>query len=435
MILNHLTKSEVFQCAISEMKYLEEKGFDPDAITSLQQSKLTKLIQRASNTQYYKGLKEERDFYRLEKTPKVVVKENPDLFHSGMKEKAIKYYETSGTTGIPTPTPRSARDIIWNTISVASLWKRVIQSDDRVVSMLPSDLSPIGDHIANVCEYLDTTFVRSYPFALGICDWDRVQQLFIRYRPTCLFASPGVLIQLMRLLKRRNTFENLRESIHKIMLLGEVSTPGMRAMLEKQWRAEVFDASYGSTETGTIAATCEHGRLHALLHSFILELYEKDKVIQFQPGMTGELVVTPLNNYAKPVLRYAIGDLVEVSQEACTCGMGLPVLKILGRQEEMIQVNGVNLRLDLIEQVIYNARGITGYMVETNMDNSFFRLLLEKDVDYDGKEGDIDLLEKNFEQIGIKWDGVILLNQLPSVTKSGAGQKNWKKTNIRLVEM
>jgi phenylacetate-CoA ligase len=53
-------------------------------------------------------------------------------------------------------------------------------------------------------------------------------------------------------------------------------------------------------------------------------------------GLAPRVVVTPLHNFAFPLLRYDIGDLAEVGKP-CPCGRGLPVLaRILGRQRNML---------------------------------------------------------------------------------------------------
>jgi phenylacetate-CoA ligase len=49
------------------------------------------------------------------------------------------------------------------------------------------------------------------------------------------------------------------------------------------------------------------------------------------PGEVGRVVVTPLNNFAMPLIRYELGDTAEVGAP-CACGRGLPVLtRILDR--------------------------------------------------------------------------------------------------------
>ena len=53
-------------------------------------------------------------------------------------------------------------------------------------------------------------------------------------------------------------------------------------------------------------------------------------------GETGRVIVTPLHNYAMPLIRYEIGDYVELG-EPCDCGRGLPVInRILGREQEIL---------------------------------------------------------------------------------------------------
>lgn len=420
---------EVVQEAQDDLDRLEQCQFAPEQTRSIQQRKLSLLWKRAITTPYYASLAEE-PVGKLEKvpvTPKLTVKQQAELFVPLHAKQPLKYYETSGTTGLPTPTPRLAEDIIWNTISVAGLWKRIVRQQDRVASLLPSDVAPIGDLIANVCEYLEIGMVRCYPYAMGICDWDRLEHIFTTYQPTCIFAAPGVLIQWMRLLKQRGKLETIRENVSKIMLLGEVCTPGLQRMLARNWQAQVFNASFGSTETGTIGATCECQSLHALLYSYILEL--QDQLDHPGAGIQGELIATPLNNFARPLLRYATGDVVTISSHAlCPCGLELPVLRIQGRKEDQLQLNGASLDLETMEQLVYELPGITGYMIEISADGRNARLLLEKDIDFDDSQHDgVRALQEQFIARGILWKDIVILNQLPSITKSGAGQKNWKK--------
>jgi phenylacetate-CoA ligase len=54
------------------------------------------------------------------------------------------------------------------------------------------------------------------------------------------------------------------------------------------------------------------------------------------PGAVGRVVVTPLYNFAMPLLRYAIGDYAMVGGP-CPCGRGLPVLdRVQGRVRNML---------------------------------------------------------------------------------------------------
>jgi phenylacetate-CoA ligase len=53
-------------------------------------------------------------------------------------------------------------------------------------------------------------------------------------------------------------------------------------------------------------------------------------------GEVGRVLVTDLQNFATPLVRYEIGDHAEVGP-ACPCGRGLPTLRrILGRTRNMV---------------------------------------------------------------------------------------------------
>lgn len=45
---------------------------------------------------------------------------------------------------------------------------------------------------------------------------------------------------------------------------------------------------------------------------------------------TGEIIVTNLNNYVFPFIRYRVGDAAVLSGRSCVCGLNLPVVKRIG---------------------------------------------------------------------------------------------------------
>lgn len=108
--------------------------------------------------------------------------------------------------------------------------------------------------------------------------------------------------------------------------------PTMRATIESVFGCRVYDR-YGSREVGDIAAECEqHAGLHVFPFGNYAEIVDEDG----QPvpnGVEGNIVVTNLNNYAMPLVRYAIGDRGIMAQPgACACGRGGQILqRVSGR--------------------------------------------------------------------------------------------------------
>jgi phenylacetate-CoA ligase len=67
-------------------------------------------------------------------------------------------------------------------------------------------------------------------------------------------------------------------------------------------------------------------------------------------GQDGELVITPLTNYAMPFLRYRIGDRGKLTTDRCSCGRGYPMLEsISGRMIEVL----VNARGEQVDPIYF----------------------------------------------------------------------------------
>jgi phenylacetate-CoA ligase len=115
-----------------------------------------------------------------------------------------------------------------------------------------------------------------------------------------------------------------------------------REIIENEFKCEVFD-KYGSREFSGIAYECDaHDGHHIVAENYIVEVLKDGKPAK--PGETGEIVITDLNNYSMPFIRYRIGDLAVAMDNSvtCACGRGLPRIgKIEGRvQSIIITTNG-----------------------------------------------------------------------------------------------
>jgi phenylacetate-CoA ligase len=93
--------------------------------------------------------------------------------------------------------------------------------------------------------------------------------------------------------------------------------------------------SYGSREGGFVSHECEHGRHHTMDMSFHLELLSGDA--PSAPGEDGEIVLTHLDAWGMPFIRYRTGDVARQGQGQCACGRGLATLSaIQGRTTDFI---------------------------------------------------------------------------------------------------
>jgi phenylacetate-CoA ligase len=115
----------------------------------------------------------------------------------------------------------------------------------------------------------------------------------------------------------------------------EVLDPGLRRQVLAHWTGEIFDF-YGTMEVGRIAAECPaHAGLHVEADAVVVELLDGDHPAA--PGVPGRVVVTALDQYAAPFIRYDLGDLCAAAAGPCACGWPTPLIGApLGRSADVV---------------------------------------------------------------------------------------------------
>lgn len=152
------------------------------------------------------------------------------------------------------------------------------------------------------------------------------------HRPDYLQGHASNLRELaLRWRERGLSSPQLRE----VRSFAEVLDPGTRQLLREVLAPVVTDV-YSTQECGTLALQCpRHDHYHVQSEGAYVEVLRDDGK-PCRPGEIGRIVITPLHNFAMPLIRYDIGDYAEVGTP-CDCGRGLPVLKrILGRVRNMM---------------------------------------------------------------------------------------------------
>ncbi len=151
-----------------------------------------------------------------------------------------------------------------------------------------------------------------------------------RVKPSVVRGYPSVLA----LVGAKLLFsEPLARYPRRIFTDSELLTPTLRRSIEAAFKRRVIDI-YGSLETDNIAYECE-GRCgyHIAIDTVILEFIHNDRPVQ--PGVSGEIVCTVLENHAMPFIRYRLNDFGIGSSRPCTCGRSFPMMTgLIGRTHE-----------------------------------------------------------------------------------------------------
>jgi hypothetical protein len=138
-----------------------------------------------------------------------------------------------------------------------------------------------------------------------------------------------------------------------------------RLLLEQVFGASVYNA-YGSQEGGLIAMECPcHDHMHVLANAACVEVLA-DGCDEPQAEGQGELVVTSLENWAMPFIRYRTGDVGTLVVGECSCGYaGTSIAAIDGRDSVYFSVGGKRFNPSVLNP-IFEALPIRQFQVVQN---------------------------------------------------------------------
>jgi phenylacetate-CoA ligase len=134
--------------------------------------------------------------------------------------------------------------------------------------------------------------------------------------------------------------------IEAIIAAGTMLSQETRELAAKAFGARVIDV-YACEEMGPIAIQCpESGLMHTCAEHMIVEVIDDDGA-PVPTNSAGRIILTGFYNYATPLLRYEIGDVVETAAGRCSCGRSLPALRrVVGRNRRPLRFpDGTQVRV------------------------------------------------------------------------------------------
>lgn len=337
---------------------------------------MKKILKHAyDNSPFYRDLYDRHcfnveDFKSLEDLPKIPCIEKKDLL---LKNKLIQiekglgrliYSETSGSTGEALMFKRT-KD--WDAAARAAMFRGYSWYDVKPWSY--------GGYFWG--------FNFSSPFKTRLFD-------FLQNRIRLFKYDKNEVISFCKKLKSADYLEGYSSMIYetaRIINNKGISNDfnikmvkGTSEKIFKHYQNEVIKAfgckmisEYGSSESGLIAFECKHGNMHVAMENVIVE------------EVDNEIVVTNLWSYSFPIIRYKLGDYIELlDDETCKCGMKHQIIKeVTGRVGNMIIGNqgsypsltlyyifknlAINQGLVLRYQAIQREKGFLEFNIENEL--------------------------------------------------------------------
>ena len=170
-------------------------------------------------------------------------------------------------------------------------------------------------------------------FRLDRRSLDRMLDALLRAQPRLISGYTTALYLLaQRALERGVRIAKLAA----VQATAEPIAAEMRGVIAAGFGCEVFD-KYGSRETSIVAheSPTHAGMCIQAEHTYVEFLDAND--VPCENGQPGRLIVTTLNNYAQPLLRYETSDVAAPLDGACPSGIGLPLMTpVSGRLHDVI---------------------------------------------------------------------------------------------------
>jgi phenylacetate-CoA ligase len=171
------------------------------------------------------------------------------------------------------------------------------------------------------------------------------------FRPVLLQAYSTPMFYLAQYMLEKG----LQLSIPNLTTTAEPLSDHQRQIIREAFGSPVFNW-YGAREMGHAASECSrHEGLHLNTYGLKFEVLLPDGSVA-EEGQ-GELVVTDLDNFCMPLIRYRIGDTGRLSFRRCSCGSELPFLEeITGRVADVFRrrdgsaVPGISLADRIVEE-------------------------------------------------------------------------------------
>ncbi len=268
-----------------------------------------------------------------------------NMFSDGYKTKyfnqQLRRQSSSGSTGVPVNVYWDYKD--WYASNMC-LWRR----RQQWYGIRPSDkyciftLNAFGITPEEKTLYYINKPSNVMSFNVSLIrdehGYQQMAKVINNFRPQWLYIQPFVLNQLIRAYSKLNLAPV--NTIRYIESVGEILTSDLRRRAEDMFGIKLTNM-YGSEEMNGIAIENIYDEMIVVNDNVYFEVGKESTQSSCQKG---NAIISSLNNYAMPLIRY--------NQEDDVCVSGNRLLNIYGRDGYCVKIENVELNPFLISEII-----------------------------------------------------------------------------------
>lgn len=301
---------------------------------------------------------------------------NPTQFHSCSYDSNEHIVATtSGTTGVPLRVVRDrasfymfAFDTYREVFRLIPGLKELPEAGQYAVSLVNDN--PQREDQVMINPSINYALMHRSIFGKGSVSDHKVIENLVNERAPLLYGRPRSLVQVAETYVASSARNIGKIRPRAILCSGDNLYKESRSFLEEVFDAPVYNA-YGSQEAGLVAIECSnHCGLHVIPDRAVVEVLTKSSDVPMPTG-EGQLVITSLENWAMPFLRYCTGDIVKIEVTKCLCGFSGSTLTRMDGRDSIYFVVGTRRINPSVLNPVFEDLPIKQFQVIQSKDHGF----------------------------------------------------------------
>ncbi len=360
------------------LSFMEKsQWWSPSELEQFQQQRLQALLKHAyTNVLYYhtmfnqlglrpEDIKNTDDLQVLPILTKGIIRNNlDDLIAKNYSKEELMPCATGGSTGEPLRFFIDKRWGVWNIAAAYREWGWAgYNLGDKIAYLWGAhqDLSHQAELRAKISNLIHRRIMLD-AFNMTERNLQEYAQILRKFRPKIINAYASAMYLMARFMEKKGIDDVMPKAV---LTTADMLIKYKREVIERVFGCEVFDY-YSGRDTTLQAGECpKHSGYHLAIENAVVEFIKGNKRVS--PGELGKIIITDLCSYAMPFIRYEIGDLGVPSDEMCSCGRGLPLMKsIRGRiLDTIITPDGKYLTGEFFPAIFadYGVKGIDEFQI------------------------------------------------------------------------
>ncbi len=316
-----------------------------DYLISIQKKKLIRLFKYLKNqNSYYKKVLYDYSEMEISNNPfdilselpiidKEIIKSNFNEFSSNKYRKYEAHF-TGGSTGEPLKYLIDKKAISRTKAFNLYFWSKTLgyKIGDKIVVLGGSSLNSSASFKKKIYHYLHNRIhlkgdVGSTEIIKNNLD------IIVSGDYSFLYGYPSVIEKYVDIAVKNSV--KMKNQIRGIVTTSEFLFKSTRDCIEEYFNAPLMDA-YGARDGGIVSEECtERNGFHFNMQDCIVEEYN-DPILKVKN--MSELIVTNLESFSFPFIRYRVGDFGNITKNYCKCGSPLyRIMDLQGRTRDIVK--------------------------------------------------------------------------------------------------